>query len=83
VKPGGKQETEEICSSETSAYIQRNKRRYNSENSTPHNHRCENLKSYNVEESSVLLLLFDLSISSVNFEKINPKVFFLLQYNAV
>jgi hypothetical protein len=37
---------EAICSSETSVDFQRNTRRYNPEDITLHNHRCENLKSY-------------------------------------
>jgi hypothetical protein len=36
---------EGICSSETSTNFQRATRRYNPEDSTLHNHRCENLKS--------------------------------------
>jgi hypothetical protein len=35
-----------ICSSETSVDFQRSTRRYIPEDSTLHNHRCENLKSY-------------------------------------
>jgi hypothetical protein len=35
---------EEICSSETSVDFQRNTRSYMPEDSTIHNHRCENLK---------------------------------------
>jgi hypothetical protein len=37
---------EAICSSETSVDFQRNTRRYITEESTIHNHCCENLKSY-------------------------------------
>jgi hypothetical protein len=37
---------EAICSSETSFDFQRTTRRYISEDSILHNHRCENLKSY-------------------------------------
>jgi hypothetical protein len=37
---------EAICSSETSVDFQRIARRYIPEDSTLHNHRCENLKSY-------------------------------------
>jgi hypothetical protein len=37
---------EAICSSETSVDFQRITRRYIPEDSTFHNHRCENLKSY-------------------------------------
>jgi hypothetical protein len=40
---------EAICSSETSVDFQRTTRRYITEDSTLHNHRCENLKSYFVE----------------------------------
>jgi hypothetical protein len=39
-------EDEEICSSETSVDFQRTTRRYIPEDSTLHNYRCENLKSY-------------------------------------
>jgi hypothetical protein len=38
---------EAICSSETSVDIQLTKRRYIPEYGTLHNHRCDNLKSYN------------------------------------
>jgi hypothetical protein len=41
-------------SSETSDDFQRTTRRYNSEDRTPHNHRCENLKSYTVMNIRVL-----------------------------
>jgi hypothetical protein len=37
---------EAVCSSETSVASQRTTRRYIPEDSTLHNHRCENLKSY-------------------------------------
>jgi hypothetical protein len=37
---------EAVCSSETSVDFQDNTRRYIPEDSTLHNHRCENLKSY-------------------------------------
>jgi hypothetical protein len=37
---------EAICSSETPVDAQRTTRRYIPEDSTLHNHRCENLKSY-------------------------------------
>jgi hypothetical protein len=37
---------EAICSCETSVDFQRNTRRYIPKDSTLHNHRCENLKSY-------------------------------------
>jgi hypothetical protein len=37
---------EAICSSETSVDFQQTTRRYIPEDSTLHNHRCENLKSY-------------------------------------
>jgi hypothetical protein len=40
---------EAICSSETSVGTQRITRRYIPEDGTIHNHRCENLKSYNLE----------------------------------
>jgi hypothetical protein len=40
---------EVMCRSETSAYTQRTTRRYISEDSTLHNHRCENLKSYKLQ----------------------------------
>jgi hypothetical protein len=43
-KPAWKQEA--ICSSETSLDTQRTTWRYIPEDSTLHNHRCENLKSY-------------------------------------
>jgi hypothetical protein len=36
---------ERICSSETTVEFQRTTRRYIPEDSTLHNHRCENLKS--------------------------------------
>jgi hypothetical protein len=39
---------EAICSSETSVDTQRTTRRYIPEDGTLHNHRCENLKSYNL-----------------------------------
>jgi hypothetical protein len=42
---------EAICSSETSVNFQRTTRRYIPEDSTLHNHRCENLKSYNIEHA--------------------------------
>jgi hypothetical protein len=38
---------EAICSSETSVHFLRTTRRYIPEDRTRHNHRCENLKSYN------------------------------------
>jgi hypothetical protein len=38
---------EAICCSETSVETQRTTRRYIPEDGTLHNHRCENLKSYN------------------------------------
>jgi hypothetical protein len=38
---------EAICSSETSIETQRTTRRHIPEDDTLHNHRCENLKSYN------------------------------------
>jgi hypothetical protein len=38
---------EAICFSKTSGDTQRTTRRYISEDGTLHNHRCENLKSYN------------------------------------
>jgi hypothetical protein len=38
---------EAICSSETSVDTQRTTWRYIAEDSTLHNHRCDNLKSYN------------------------------------
>jgi hypothetical protein len=37
-----------VCFSETSLEFQRTTRRYIPEDRTPHNRRCENLKSYNV-----------------------------------
>jgi hypothetical protein len=37
---------EAICFSETSVDMQRTAQRYVPEDSTLHNHRCENLKSY-------------------------------------
>jgi hypothetical protein len=37
---------EAICSSETSVDSQRTTRRYISEDGTLHNHRCDNLRSY-------------------------------------
>jgi hypothetical protein len=43
---------EAICSSETSADFQRTARHYIPEDSTLHNHCCENPKSYKVEELS-------------------------------
>jgi hypothetical protein len=39
---------EAIRSSETSGATQRTTRRHTPEDDTLHNHRCENLKSYNV-----------------------------------
>jgi hypothetical protein len=39
---------EAICSSETSVETRRTIRRDIPEDDTPHNHRCENLKSYNI-----------------------------------
>jgi hypothetical protein len=39
---------EAICSSETSVDFQRITRRYIPEDSTLHNHRCENLKFYKI-----------------------------------
>jgi hypothetical protein len=39
---------EATCSSETSVDFQRTTQRYNPEDKTLHNHRCENLKSYAV-----------------------------------
>jgi hypothetical protein len=39
---------EAICSSETSVDFQRTTRRYIPEDSAFLNHRCENLKSYNI-----------------------------------
>jgi hypothetical protein len=47
---------EAICSSETSVDFQRTTRRYVSEGSTLHNHRCENLKSYTVEISEYIFI---------------------------
>jgi hypothetical protein len=38
---------EATCSSETSVETQRTTRRHIPEDDTPHNHGCENLKSYN------------------------------------
>jgi hypothetical protein len=46
-KPARKQEAT-ICSSETSVDFQRATRRHIPEDGTFHNHRCENLKSYNL-----------------------------------
>jgi hypothetical protein len=40
---------EAICSSETSVDIQRTTRRYIPEDGILHNHRCEKLKSYKIE----------------------------------
>jgi hypothetical protein len=39
---------EATCSPETSVDLQRTTRHYISQDETPYNHRCENLKSYNV-----------------------------------
>jgi hypothetical protein len=39
---------EAICSSETSVATQETTRRHIPEDDTLHNHRCENLKSYNM-----------------------------------
>jgi hypothetical protein len=39
---------EALCSSETSGATQRTTRRHIPEDDTLHNHRCENLKSYNI-----------------------------------
>jgi hypothetical protein len=44
-----------ICSSETSVETQRTTRRHIPEDYTLHNHRCENLKSYNQRRRSILL----------------------------
>jgi hypothetical protein len=44
-------------SSETSVGAQRTTRRYIPEDSTLHNHRCENLKSYNVNKLSKILVV--------------------------
>jgi hypothetical protein len=44
---------EVICSSETWVDCERTTRRYIPEDSTLHNHRCENLKSYNPPAVSV------------------------------
>jgi hypothetical protein len=41
---------EPICSSETSVATQQTTRRQTPEDDTLHNHRCENLKSYNLNE---------------------------------
>jgi hypothetical protein len=50
---------EAICSSETSVDFQRTTRRYIPENSTLHNHGCENLKSYKPEVNKVVVELND------------------------
>jgi hypothetical protein len=47
---------EAICSSETSVDIQQPTWRYIPEDSTLQNHRCENLKSYKIEDSVHFLL---------------------------
>jgi hypothetical protein len=62
-KPASKQASrwqamEAICSSETSVNTERNARRYIPEDDTLHNHRCENLKSY--EADSVFETLYSL-----------------------
>jgi hypothetical protein len=44
---------EATCSSEESVDIQRTTRRYIPEDKTLHNHRCEDLKSYNIVLVSV------------------------------
>jgi hypothetical protein len=41
---------EAICSSETSVEFERTTQRYIPEDSTAHNHRCDNLKSYMPDE---------------------------------
>jgi hypothetical protein len=43
---------EAICSSETSVGFQRTTLRQSPEDSTLHNHLCQNLKSYNIEMDS-------------------------------
>jgi hypothetical protein len=50
---------ETICSSETSVDFERTTRRYIPDDSTLHNHRCENLKSYKFILSFLLGLIFD------------------------
>jgi hypothetical protein len=49
---------EAISSSETSGATQRIARRHIPEDDTPHNHRCENLKSYKVFFVSCATLSF-------------------------
>jgi 3-polyprenyl-4-hydroxybenzoate decarboxylase len=44
---------EAICSSETSVATQQTTRRHIPEDDTLHNHRCENLKSYNDDDEDV------------------------------
>jgi hypothetical protein len=48
---------EAICSSETSVATQQTTRRHISEDDTLHNHRCENLKSYEIRDVKMLYLL--------------------------
>jgi hypothetical protein len=49
---------EAICSSETSVDFQRVTRRYIPEDSTLHNHRCENLKSYEWKITNLKNIIF-------------------------
>jgi hypothetical protein len=70
MKAGGKElalKMEVICSSETSVEFQRTTRRYIPEESTRHNHRCENLKSNQKDVDSKHDLLFHLEYGSSTF----------------
>jgi hypothetical protein len=88
MKAGGKQalvscsaysstlKKETICSSETSVDFQRTTRRYIPEDSTLHNHRCENLTSYNIKVARITgcqilkLTLTSHSLRSIEFEQL-------------
>jgi hypothetical protein len=48
---------EAICSSETLVATQQTTRRHIPKDDTLHNHRCENLKSYNVENYTQIYIL--------------------------
>jgi hypothetical protein len=49
---------EAICSSDTSVGTQRTTRRYIPEDSTLHNHRCENLKSYIASQEGLWRIVY-------------------------
>jgi hypothetical protein len=56
---------EAICSSETSVDFQRTTRRYIPEDSTLHNHRCENLKSYTGICRRILVKLYNVTLHEI------------------